>query len=94
MPRSTHWQDDEEVAELVRAARAAARAGRGGDRGRRDIRRRDSKPEEKASELTLLFAGLFQTLDRERGEIIARHRALCAAAEGDGGADPRRRSRG
>jgi hypothetical protein len=28
-------------------------------------------PEVKAEKLTLLFAGLFQTLDRERGEVIA-----------------------
>lgn len=63
------WQADQEIAELVRelaqrrvpieeatAAVAAFAA--------------ELDPGERAGRLTLLFAGLFQTLDRERGEII------------------------
>lgn len=64
------WQEDAEVASLVRdlasrrvpldeARRAIEEFASGLDSAKRD------------EALTLLFAGLFQVLDRERGEIIA-----------------------
>lgn len=63
------WQEDAEVAELV------------GELSSRRVPVDDAKKEvesfaadldagEKAAKLTLLFAGLFQTLDRERRELI------------------------
>lgn len=66
----TRWRADAEIAALVEqlvarrmpleeATAAVARFAQG------------LAPDAKAERLTLLFAGLFQTLDRERGEVIA-----------------------
>ena len=64
-----HWQADDEVAELVvelSSRRVPV------DDAKKEVEgfAADLDPREKAAKLTLLFAGLFQTLDRERGELI------------------------
>lgn len=64
------WQEDQEVADL--AARLASRR-IPVEEATADITKfaEGLKPEEKAERLPLLFAGVFATLDRERGEIMA-----------------------
>ena len=65
----TRWQDHEEVAALVNEVVARRMPL---DQAIAAVTRfaRSQPPETKNERLTLLFAGIFQTLDRERSEVI------------------------
>ena len=66
----TRWRDDPEVAALV--GEVVARRMPLEEATAAVTRFAQSQPAEmKNARLTLLFAGIFQTLDRERGEVIA-----------------------
>jgi hypothetical protein len=64
------WRDDAEVAALVEQI-AARRTPLDAAAAAVDSFAQGLAPDAKAEKLTLLFAGLFQTLDRERKEVIA-----------------------
>lgn len=68
-PAASRWQDDKEVADL--AAQIASRRVPVEDATAAIGKFAAAlKPEEKEKRLTLLFAGLFASLDRERSEVM------------------------
>jgi hypothetical protein len=65
----THWEEDADVAALV-SELSSRRVPMEDAKKEVESFAEELDAEEKAARLTLLFAGLFQTLDRERGDII------------------------
>ena len=66
----TRWRDDPEVAALVGEVVARRMPLEEATAAVTQFAQ-SQPPETKNARLTLLFAGIFQTLDRERGEVIA-----------------------
>jgi hypothetical protein len=65
----SHWQEDKEVSDVANKA-ASRRISVEEATAAITAFAKTLKPDEKAQRLTLLFAGIFETLDRERSDLM------------------------